>query len=118
MGEPIKEPVFLKLVITADVYKKIDDFKAKWPGVKTAEVMVRVEVGDGHAHETECSMDELLSLLGFEDAMELIKPCATCNGEGTVATDESDGEGHYMRGVGEAKCPDCLPETDNDADDR
>lgn len=30
--------------------------------------------------------------------------CAECGGTGEVATDEDDGEGHIMRGVGTAKC--------------
>jgi len=30
--------------------------------------------------------------------------CAKCGGTGEVATDESDGEGNIMRGVGTAKC--------------
>ena len=30
--------------------------------------------------------------------------CATCGGTGEVATDEDDGEGHIMRGVGTQKC--------------
>lgn len=30
--------------------------------------------------------------------------CIYCGGEGEVATDEDDGEGHIMRGVGTQKC--------------
>ncbi len=30
--------------------------------------------------------------------------CEHCHGEGEVATDEDDGEGHTMRGVGSQKC--------------
>lgn len=30
--------------------------------------------------------------------------CTDCYGTGIVATDEDDGEGHTMRGVGESKC--------------
>lgn len=30
--------------------------------------------------------------------------CATCGGTGEVSTDESDGEGNIMRGVGTEKC--------------
>lgn len=29
--------------------------------------------------------------------------CEYCNGEGVVATDVDDGEGHLMRGVGDSK---------------
>lgn len=30
--------------------------------------------------------------------------CEWCEGTGEVATDEDDGEGHIMRGVGTKKC--------------
>jgi hypothetical protein len=30
--------------------------------------------------------------------------CEECGGTGEVATDEDDGEGHLMRGVGTSKC--------------
>lgn len=30
--------------------------------------------------------------------------CEECGGTGEVATDEDDGEGHLMRGVGSQKC--------------
>lgn len=30
--------------------------------------------------------------------------CEWCGGEGVIATDEDDGEGHTMRGVGSQKC--------------
>jgi hypothetical protein len=30
--------------------------------------------------------------------------CEHCHGDGEVATDEDDGEGHTMRGVGSQKC--------------
>jgi len=30
--------------------------------------------------------------------------CEYCNGTGEIATDEDDGEGHTMRGVGTRKC--------------
>jgi len=30
--------------------------------------------------------------------------CALCDGTGEVSTDESDGEGHIMSGVGTQKC--------------
>lgn len=29
--------------------------------------------------------------------------CPYCNGEGVIATDVDDGEGHTMRGVGDSK---------------
>ena len=28
-----------------------------------------------------------------------------CDGSGVIETDEDDGEGHIMRGVGEKRCP-------------
>lgn len=118
MAEPIRQPVFLQLEITADVYKKMDEFKAKWPGLSPTEVMVRVHIAEGHSHEMEYTMQEFLEALGFEDAVQDLKPCEVCNGEGKVATDESDGEGHIMQGVGEADCPHCGLEKVNEDDDR
>lgn len=35
---------------------------------------------------------------------EVEEVCAYCLGEGEYSTDESDGEGHIMRGVGTQKC--------------
>lgn len=31
--------------------------------------------------------------------------CGECEDTGEISTDEDDGEGHTMRGVGSAKCP-------------
>jgi len=45
---------------------------------------------------------------------EVEEVCEFCYGEGEVSTDESDGEGHIMRGVGTQKCI-CRIE---DGDDR
>jgi DnaJ-class molecular chaperone len=45
-------------------------------------------------------------------------PCKTCGGSGVVSTDESDGEGNTMKGVGTQKCPDCKGEVaDEDEED-
>ena len=115
--EPEKEPVFLKIIITKDVYAKIEDFKKKWPGQQTTDVVVRVNINDNHANEQEFTMSEFLGALGLADADTDIKPCETCGGTGEVATDEDDGNGHSMRGVGTSKCPDCLTEPDNESDD-
>jgi hypothetical protein len=38
----------------------------------------------------------------FEDAKDQV--CEFCEGTGLVSVDESDGEGHMMRGVGTEKC--------------
>jgi len=35
---------------------------------------------------------------------EKVERCEHCNGTGEVATDEDDGEGHIMQGVGAEKC--------------
>ena len=39
--------------------------------------------------------------------------CAFCLGEGEYSTDESDGEGHVMRGVGTQKCHCKMPDEDD-----
>jgi len=123
MSNPQREPVFLKIVITPDVYSKVEAFKEGWkktdPDLKANDVVVRVDTFEGKAFEQEYTMTEFLELLGFEDALELIKPCEQCGGINEhleVATDESDGEGHVMRGVGSARCPN-APERDNDPGD-
>lgn len=38
------------------------------------------------------------------DCLECEEECEYCGGTGEVATDEDDGEGHIMRGVGTEKC--------------
>ncbi len=43
--------------------------------------------------------------------------CDFCGGSGEIATDESDGEGHIMRGVGTQKCICRLSVTEYDADE-
>jgi hypothetical protein len=40
--------------------------------------------------------------------------CETCHDDGEISTDESDGEGHIMRGVGSAPCPDCRGRHDDE----
>ena len=45
----------------------------------------------------------------FDEATE---ECEYCGGTGEVATDEDDGEGHTMRGVGSQKCICQSKETD------
>lgn len=42
--------------------------------------------------------------------------CEDCYDEGEVSTDESDGEGHIMRGVGTRKCH-CKNRDEDDRDD-
>lgn len=43
--------------------------------------------------------------------------CQECCGKGEVATDEDDGEGHLMRGVGRVPCPFCKKLTNNEDND-
>ena len=47
---------------------------------------------------------------------EVEEVCAYCLGDGEYSTDESDGEGHIMRGVGTQKCH-CTIEDDYDDQD-
>lgn len=119
MAEVKHEPAFIKLVITEDVYAQLDQFKKDWAGHDPVDVKIRVETGNGQAKELELSMSEFLEAMGLEEADELIKPCEECGGIGEhleVATDESDGEGHTMRGVGSAMCSQ-APEPDYERDD-
>lgn len=49
----------------------------------------------------------LLELPESGEKVQVEIVCDECLGEGEVATDESDGEGHTMRGVGTRKCHKC-----------
>lgn len=119
MAEKInREVAFMKIVITSDVYAKLDNFKKGWKDEKPVDVLIRVETGNGQAHEQEFSMSEFLEALGFEDADAEIKPCATCGGSGEVSSMENvyPGEPHQAN-VGTSNCPDCTPEPSNDGGD-
>lgn len=59
----------------------------------------------------------ILNWLADRLGVEEDEQCTMCDGEGVVAVDESDGEGHYMRGVGEQKCL-CRLDDCNEDDDR
>lgn len=48
---------------------------------------------------------------------EVEEVCAYCLGDGEYSTDESDGEGHIMRGVGTQKCHCTIDEDDYDDQD-
>ncbi len=43
--------------------------------------------------------------------------CEHCLDEGEISTDESDGEGHIMRGVGSRRCECKAPDPDAGRDD-
>jgi hypothetical protein len=45
-------------------------------------------------------------ILSKEDE-EAMNVCEECGGTGEISTDEDDGEGHTMRGVGTRPCPLC-----------
>lgn len=113
--KPQREVAFIKMVITKDVYAKLDTFKQGWQDQKPVDVLVRVEVGNGKAHELEFTLSEFLDALGLADADAEIKPCETCGGSSEVSSMESvyPGEPHQAD-VGTSKCPDCAPEPDND----
>lgn len=114
MAEPVKEAAYLKIVITPDVYSKLDKFKRDLKGADVSDVVVSVAVGNGHAHEQHFSMSEFLEALGLEDADKEIKPCDECGGIGEhveVSTDEYE-NGNIMRGVGSAMCSQAIEEAD------
>lgn len=111
--QPEREVAFMKIVITKDIYQKLNDFKDKWSGQKVSDVKVRVNVSDVRAIEVELTMSEFLEALGLEDANELIKPCDTCGGSGEVSTMEAvyPGESHTAD-IGSQSCPDCSGHDD------
>lgn len=59
----------------------------------------------------EITQQQLIDLLVEDNQM-----CEDCHDEGEVSTDESDGEGHIMRGVGSQKCH-CKSRHDDDERD-
>lgn len=68
MAKPQNEPVFLKIHITKDVYEHIEAFKQAWEGENVDEVVVRVDIGDGTAHEIKGTLQEFLTKLGLDAA--------------------------------------------------
>lgn len=67
---------------------------------------VDVEAGDeaeakSKAYDACGSSDEVSGFL-VTSIGEAV--CVECGGTGIISTDESDGEGHTMRGVGTQKC--------------
>lgn len=93
---------YLAIVLSDDTIDKAERFVEDW---SKAPVVPPQVVLLYRGEKVEYTMREFLELVGFDNL-----PCETCGGEGEVATDEDDGEGHTMRGVGTAKCPDCGPE--------
>lgn len=120
MAKPEVEPVFIKIQITKDVYAKLDAFKRKWPGAKVMDVMVQVEVEDGHYKEMGFYLGDFLEALDLEEANEMIKPCEHCGGIGEhveVTVDEYDSDSHQYAPTGTAPCPAIEPDhADRDED--
>lgn len=80
------------------------------PGKKPGEEQTLfIESPHGNYTITE---EQLINLLIEDNQM-----CEYCHDEGEVSTDESDGEGHIMRGVGSRKCECKLSEPDDDRGD-
>lgn len=113
--KPKREIAFMKIVITADVYAKLADFKAKWKseGEKAADVLIRVETGNGQAHEQEFSMSEFLDAIGFEEANEAIKPCEICGGSGELEI-PAENRGGSIVGPDIRPCTGCSPYPQHD----
>jgi hypothetical protein len=71
MPKPEREVAFMKIVITRDVYRKMEEFRQVWadaPEVsKVDEVVVVVQL-DGHDHEVKMTLQQFLDRLGLYDA--------------------------------------------------
>lgn len=120
MAEPVKEAAYLKIVITPDVYSKLDKFKRDLKGADVSDVVVSVAVGNGHAHEQRFTMSEFLEALGLEDADELIRPCDECGGIGEhveVSVMEMDGDSHQYAPTGSGPCSKSISEPDYEPDE-
>jgi hypothetical protein len=57
---------------------------------------------------------EIYTCADCKKECEVEEVCADCLGEGEYSTDESDGEGHIMRGVGTQKCHCSIEEEEYD----
>lgn len=118
MSQPEREPTYIKIVITSDVYKKMEEFKDNWEGQEVVDVAVRVELGNGRSKEVSLTMSEFLEAIGLEEADAEIKPCETCGGNGEVKTSEYDSDSNTYAPTGTENCPDCnLREPDHEPDD-
>jgi len=74
-------------------YILIEDADGKY------DAIVRAEELDQDYHRSRKSGPEFdIRVRSLEEI------CDDCRGEGVVATDEDDGEGHTMRGVGSEPC--------------
>lgn len=77
----------------------------------------RAEVREEYGQEDDNGVEHPLGLYVCEkcqDSCEVEEVCGECLGTKKVATDEDDGEGHTMRGVGEQKCPSCSITNEED----
>jgi len=70
---PTREPAFMKIVITPDVFEKVKAFKESWEGTQVEEVKLRAELGNGTAHEVTLTMEEFLEAVGLGVAAKIIK---------------------------------------------
>lgn len=63
-----KDPVFLKITITPDIYRQIRDFKAKWRrhNIEASELMLRIEMGGGRAVEAITTLSLFMEALGLK----------------------------------------------------
>lgn len=69
-----KEPIFLGITLSSDIYKQLESFKERWQGVEIQEVCIRVEVGHGKAKEAIMTLTEFLTGVGQETAAKNIRP--------------------------------------------
>lgn len=70
------------------------------------------------AEAWEMSESKLYRCSKCKEKCEVEEVCAFCLGDGEVSTDEQDGEGHTMRGVGTQTCPCSVKEPEYDNQER
>jgi len=70
------------------------------------------EVSENYAQENPNSLPWRCNKC--DEPCAVTEVCAYCLGEGEYSTDESDGEGHIMRGVGTQKCHCTINEDEYD----
>lgn len=117
MSEPIKEAAYLKIVITPDAYTKLDKFKRDLKGADVSDVVVAVQLGNGHTLEQSFTMSEFLERLDLEEADEIIRPCDECGGIGEhveVSVMELDSDSHQYAPTGTGPCSKSITEPDHE----
>lgn len=73
MAKPKREVAYMKIVITKEVYEKIEKFKEDNKGDDVKEVWVVVQTGENTYQEIGGTMSEFLRMIGLHEADKALK---------------------------------------------